>query len=226
MISIRCDYSPAHPRDFTVQIGTRLEDRTALNKVLAQRLANVLKDHFRAKNAEPNKRGWRKTNFWARLGRATGVASVTETGATVTVADARYAIHVYGGTIKPTGGRRFLTIPLVQDAAGLSVKDYERNRGRELFRLPGTRVLVEKRTRGGDRSALGAATGTRVRDGQRSTVDVADRQQLRAVYALAPQVRIPMDPTAYPDPVEIRAALTDETAKYLSRLEFKKGGPA
>ena len=222
MISIRCDYSPSMPREFVVQMGTRLADRTGLNKVLAQRLANVLKDHFRAKNAEPNKRGWRKTNFWARLGRATGVAEVTETGATVTVADARYAIHVYGGTIKPTGGRRFLTIPLVQDAAGLSVKDYERNRGRELFRLPGTRVLVEKRTRGGDRSAFGAQTGTR-RD--RSTVDVADRQQLRAVYALAPQVRIPMDPTAYPDPVEIRAALTDEAAKFLARLDTK-GGPA
>lgn len=226
MISIRCDYSPSMPRDFTVQLSTRLENRVPLNKVLAQRLANELKDHFRAKNAVPNKRGWKKTNFWAHLGRATGVAEVTETGATVTVADARYAIHVYGGTIKPTGGRKFLTIPLVPDAAGLSVKDYERNRGRELFRLPGTRVLVEKRTRGGDRSAFGAATGSRFRDGARSTVEVADRQQLRAVYALAPQVRIPMDPTAYPDATTIRAALIDEAAKFMARLEFKKGGPA
>lgn len=226
MISVRCDYSPSMPRDFVVQLSTRLEDRQPLNKVLAQRLANELKDHFRAKNAVPNKRGWKRTNFWANLGRATGVASVTDTGATVTVADARYAIHVYGGTIKPTGGRKFLTIPLVKDAAGLSVKDYERKTGRELFRLPGSRVLVEKPKGKGDRSLLSAETGRRFRDGVASEVPLAAREPLRAVYALAPQVRIKMDPTAYPEPALIRAALIDEAAKFMARLEFKKGGRA
>ena len=133
MITASITVSPTNPREITVEVLAPLKNPRALNAVLAQRLANEIKDHFRLKNAEPNKRGWSKTNFWSQLGRATAVDkdSVSDTGATVVVADARYRVHLFGGTIRPTGGRKFLTIPLVVEASGLNPASYERKTKRE-----------------------------------------------------------------------------------------------
>ena len=224
MITASITVSPS-ARQIAVEVLGPLENRKGLNAVLAQRLAVEIKEHFRVKNGQPNNRGWRKTGFWNQLSRATAVDkdSITDTGADVVVADARLAIHLYGGQIKPTGGREFLTIPLIQEANGLRVDSYEKKFKRELFRLPDTRVLVEKRMRGGDRSMINATTGSRFRNGVSSTVEVGARQQLRAVYALAPSVRIPADPDALPSKEKIQAALADEADKFIAR-ELAKGG--
>ena len=65
MITARVTTSPKDSRSLLVEIAGPLQNRRGLNAVLAQRLADELKDHFRAKNAHPNKQGWPKTNFWA-----------------------------------------------------------------------------------------------------------------------------------------------------------------
>ena len=222
MISAGITVNPRPARSVLVEIAETVQDRRGLHAVLAQRLANELKDHFRERNARPNKRGWKKTGFWNQLGRATAVESVDADGAIVAVADARFRIHLFGGTIKPTGGRKWLAIPLVQDAAGLNVASYERKTKRELFRLPGSRVLVEKRSRGGDRSSIAGGSGRR-RDG--SAVPVAARQELRAVYALAASVTIDRDPDALPPIDKLASALREEAADYIAR-ELAKGGAA
>ena len=223
MIAVSITQSPADSRSLLVAVEGPLKNRSGLNKVLADRLADFLQEHFRKRNAEPNKRGWTKTNFWAQLGRATNVGKVTEDGATVVVADARYRIHLFGGTIKPTGGRKFLTIPLVPEARGLNPSSYEQKTGRELFRLGHARLLFEKRSRGGSSSLLGAETGRRFRNGTASEVPLKARQQLRPVYALARQATIKEDPKALPPMADIIAALVEESSDFLAR-ELTKGG--
>jgi hypothetical protein len=58
-----------------------------------------------------------------------------------------YAFKVRGGTITPKRAK-FLTIPLIREAAGLYVSRYQQNTGRRLFRPKGKDVLME-RTEGG-----------------------------------------------------------------------------
>src|SRR5688572_23363316 len=101
MISATVTMSPADARSVLVEISGPLENRRELNEVLAHRLADELRDHFRTKNAEPNKKGWSKTNFWSQVAAATAVGEITDESATVSVADQRYNIHLYGGTIRP-----------------------------------------------------------------------------------------------------------------------------
>ncbi len=217
MISLGVFLDHHDPRRIMVQIAGPLQNRRGLNAVLGQRLADELTDHFRGKNREPNKRGWKKTGFWADLAGATAVSSITDDAAVVSVADVRYRIQLYGGTIKPTGGRKFLTIPLVEAANGLSVASYERKTGRELFRIGHAKVLFEKRSRGGDSSLTAAATGRRYRKGTATELPLAARQQLRAVYALATQATIKADPTAFPDQAKLLQALNEEAADFLAR---------
>lgn len=223
MIAVFVTQSPADSRLLLVAVEGPLKNRLGLNKTLAQRLSDLLQDHFRERGGEPNKRGWKKTGFWPQVGRSTDVGKVTEDGATVVVGDARFRIHLFGGTIKPTGGRKFLTIPLVPDAQGLNPASYEKKTGRELFRLGHTRLLFEKRSRGGSSSLVGAETGRRYRNGTASEIPLQARQQLRPVYALARQATIKEDPKALPPMPDIIAALVEESSDFLAR-ELAKGG--
>lgn len=216
----------AETRTFLVQVTGELTNRRGLNAALGATLAAELQDHFRARNAEPNKMGAPKTNFWDQVAEATALTDITEDGATVSVAEARYRIQLYGGTITPTGGRKFLTIPLIKEARGLRVSAYEQLTGKKLFRLPGTRVLVE-RSGSGDRSLVaGAKVGIRGKGGVYREVGIRGRSQIRAVYALKASVTILPDPRALPPAESLVTALLAEGDAWLTRTLNRGGKPA
>ena len=222
MIAVTVKATPAATREVLVEIDRALSPltRRRLHKVLAARLANELADHFRTRNAEPNKRGWSKTGFWGQVARSTGVTRADEAGAEVSVADQRFRIHVHGGTIKPTGGRKYLTIPLVPEARGLNVASYERKTRKKLFRIGRARVLFETK-REGTQPITRRTTASRwdAKSGTRSKVTLRAMTQLRAVYALAKESRIKPDPNALPDPARLEAALREEADDLLARQE-------
>jgi hypothetical protein len=207
----------ANARSFLVRIEGEIRRPRELHAALGRRLARELQGHFRARNREPNRMDAPKTNFWAQVAAATALSTVSETEAIVTVAEARFRIHLFGGPIRPTGGRKFLTIPIVKEARGRRVEDYEKYTGRKLFRLPGTGVLVERNARQADRSSLGPARGViRGREGFRP-VGVRGRSPLRVVYVLKRQVIIPRDPRALPQPETLVSALQDTANAWLAR---------
>ena len=70
-----------------------------------------------------------------------------KTGAVIANNADHYAFKVRGGTITPKRAK-FLTIPLIREAAGLYASVYQQNTGRRLFRPKGKDVLME-RTEGG-----------------------------------------------------------------------------
>ncbi len=106
--------------------------------------------------------GWRGPRY---PGRASGVGSSfgadvaqgwhfreADTGGAVIANDADfYAFKVRGGTIRPKRAR-FLTIPLIREAAGLHAAVYQQNTGKRLFRPKGKFVLMEKTAGGKARS--------------------------------------------------------------------------
>lgn len=217
MISLTITADTAAANAFLVKIQGELKNPRGLNAALGSRLADELQDHFRSRNGEPNKLGGLKTNFWQQVAEATLLTSVTDTEAIVSVAETRFRIHLFGGTIKPTGGRKFLTIPLIKEARSLRVAEYEKQTGRKLFRLPGTGVLVERSEQGGERFTSKATTGViRGKKGFRK-IGIGAGSKLRVVYALKTSVTIQKDPRALPSTKELAAALQAECDAWLKR---------
>ena len=87
-----------------------------LKDVAGRAVANQLKRHFIRLNAERNRHG---SNFYADAAEATG-HSVSRDGVEVFVARLGIAQRYFGGTIRPTGGRKALAIPLRDEARGKS----------------------------------------------------------------------------------------------------------
>lgn len=194
----------------------------ALNRLLAERLSDELKDHFRKRNTEPNRMNAPKTNFWNQLEAATAVSEVSATGAAVTVAEERFRIHLYGGTIRPKTAKA-LTIPLIPEARGKFTRDYERSSGKKLFSLPGVNVLFEKNKDGATSTTLGEQSGRIKRNGTTRSIKVRSRTPLRAVYALAKSATIRKDEKALPPMNDLVRALVEEAEDFISR---ERGGAA
>jgi hypothetical protein len=216
MISIKVTIAPESPKQILVELQGKLTNPRALNAALAERLSDELQTHFRRKNAQPNKRGWTKTNFWNQIANTTSVASVSDAGAIVTVAEERFRIHVTGGTIFPGPGKKALTIPLIQEARGLMASSYAQKFNR-LFTIPGRHALFERTDRGTE--SVINKTSVRSRTGKRTlTLPLAARSTVRPVYALVASAKIPMDPDALPSAGAIQDALLDEASTYFEVL--------
>lgn len=216
MITLSIVMDSANADAFLVQLSGTIKRRKAINDALGRRLARELQGHFQARNKEPNRMGARKTGFWKEVRESTAMTSATDDGAEVTIGEARFRIHLFGRVIKPTGGRKFLTIPLIKEARGMRVREYEKQTGRKLFRLPGSRVLVERSSQG-NRSLASSSTGTiRTRSGFRK-IGIGAQTQLRTVYALSPQAVIKRDPKALPDTRKLVEALLETGNAWLDR---------
>lgn len=201
--------------NFLVEFKGRLANPRGLNEALGTRLAHELQAHFTARNKEPNKMGAQKTNFWQDVAEATKLEAVTDHEAVVAIAEERFRVHLYSGKIKPTGGRKWLTIPLVREARGKRVREYEKASGKKLFRLPGSKVLVE-RTAAGDRSLAFTGKGTvRNRAGGYRKINIGAGTRLRPVFALVKEANIKKDPRALPPAASLAAALQEEADAYI-----------
>jgi hypothetical protein len=190
-----------------VKVDGILRNPRGLNRVLAERWLDLMKGHFRDKNATPNALGGPRTNFWNGVASDTGVTDVTETGATITVANQPFRLHLYGGTVVPKKAKA-LTIPLVPEAHGLMARTYQQKFGRKLFTIggPGKVPFLFERTDGGVPGTKGAS-----------------RNSIRPVYRLAKRAMIKRDPKALPDVDVVRAALTEEAVDFVER-QNRRGG--
>ena len=215
----------AESRDFLVSVEGSLRRPKALHDRLARALTRTLQAHFKSREGEPNKMNAPKTGFWAGVRAGTVVGEVTDQGATVRVGvDTFFRIHALGGTVKPTGGRKFLTIPLIPEARGKRASVYEADSGRKLFRPAGRRVLMERLKDGSGDAASGRAS-MRTKSGYR-TFNLG-AVKVRAVYALATEANIPKDPRALPPRSELAEALqkaaNDWAAREMAREAKRKG---
>lgn len=82
----------------------------AVRRLLMNHLGNL-------DTSRPNKIGGKRTHYYADLARNV-TYQTTEDGAQVHVTGTGIALHYYGGVVKPTGGRKYLTIPVDPEAYG------------------------------------------------------------------------------------------------------------
>ena len=102
------------------ELMAKLRPGTGLRKVMGRALANSLKAHFRARNADsPNKLGGKRTNFWSRVAQGVQNPVVESTGVSVTVSHEAIRQKYQGGTITAKPGKA-LAIPVHPSAHGKS----------------------------------------------------------------------------------------------------------
>jgi hypothetical protein len=91
-----------------------------LARAMGRGLANVLRSHFRLRNADsPNKLGGKRTNFWSRVAQGVQNPVVESGGVSVTVSHPAIWQKYQGGTIKAKPGKA-LAIPVHPAAHGKS----------------------------------------------------------------------------------------------------------
>lgn len=170
-------------------------DPRELHEELGNEYARILVEHFRAKNATPNAKGFPRSNFWNGVASATAFDSADEKGATVTVSDpwGRQMLHRYfGGVIRPGPGRKALAIPMRPEAAGV---------------LPRSGVIP-------DLFLL------RSRVSGRAFLARRESGALRLYFMLVPSVTQAADPTALPPAAATQDALTGHAETFL-RLKLE-----
>lgn len=100
----------------------------------AAAVARAVGDFYRAK---PSRSG-----FWSRMvsGSAIQVTSLSDTAAVITLDSYEIAHRIKGGTVRPIAPRKFLAIPLNDEARAAGYPS--NNRIPDLFVPKGTRVLA------------------------------------------------------------------------------------
>ena len=169
------------------RIERKLANKTALMKRVGKAFEVGLQAHFRRLNNRPNKRGWRKTNFWAGIAKATTFISSDENSATVAITNGKvFGAKVHGATIRPTGNRRFLAIPAIESRYGVSPSSLDKNE------------LQFRKTRKGGLLGEIRSDGT-----------------MKVHYWLVRQARTPADANALPKSSEILPPIKQTISTYL-----------
>lgn len=185
-----------------------LENRTPLHAAMGKRAEIEYRDWFETRENEPNKKGWPKQHFWARIRTATAYRSADEAGAVVGIADPALAQKIHGGTITPKEGT-YLTIPAIAEAYGHSARSFDFLQFRRF--KSGAAALVET-----DRTLL--KFGRKRKDGTRNLSDEGRSQRGRVWYWLARSVTQAADPRASPEEAAMQTALLDEVGMFFERI--------
>jgi len=106
------------------KLAEGLTNRRPLNAAVGKRGESELREHFRERNQEPNKKGWPSQDFWNRIRKSTALAAVDDSGATIAISDPAITQKIYGGEITPKEGK-YLTLPAIAIAAGRSARTFQ-----------------------------------------------------------------------------------------------------
>jgi len=179
----RLERLPSFARAFAAGL-----DSPALHDAVGRAAANHLKRHFIALNKSRNRHN---SNFYADAAEATGHTATPE-GAEVYVARLGIAQRYYGGTLRPTGGRKAIAIPLRDEARGKSP-------GINADELPPLFIL-------------------RSRKGKAFLAHRAPGGALRLFYILVKSVTQRPDPTVLPEPEAFARVALRAADAHLDRL--------
>ncbi len=187
-------------------------DRRALHGALGGWGERTMRDYFSRRENQPNRTGWPKQHFWDQIRSATALAQVDQEGATITVNDPRLAQKVYGGTIKPGAGRKYLALPAIAEAYGRSPRSLTNLQPVIRF-INGERRAVAL----AERRASEIKYGRVRKDGTRKITQTASR--IGGIwYWLVKSVTQEKDPLALPDAEGFATGLRAQTQEYFEQF--------
>lgn len=163
-----------------------LKDRSGLHRAMANGGRIVVQDHF-AKFAMGNRnRFGRPSTFWRRMRGATRAESTASAAAVVM--EREVALRRFGGTIRPTGPRKALTIPVSPRAYNRKAASFD-----GLF-------FVKPKKNGNVFLA---------RKGRKGAIEL--------MYLLLPKATIKPNPDVLPTDVQLTDAVKEAATQFLER---------
>jgi len=184
-------------RKLLASVGDAMESPGVM-RAMETALKTAVQENFLVLNQKPNKLGGERTNYWALAADAT-TSSVNGLSGVVECARIGVALHLHGGTVKPTGrisevtGKpiRLLTIPVTAAAHGKTVAML-RALGINLYRAGGSLYR---------------------HPGQAAKVDPDTDQKF---FALARQANIKANPSVLPAEPELAEAAAEAARDYVA----------
>lgn len=187
-------------------IDAALQQPQTLHQYIADACTAITRRLFAENGSRPNRNNWKPTGFWQRM--AGGTVAVATPEAAIVRMPREVAQRYFGGTLSPTGGRKFLAIPAREEAAGISPRDLP---GLKFIRTgPDNAVLVQE-----DQTVK--AKGARARkDGSFRTEQIGGG----VFYFLVRSVTQTGDKSVLPGDEEYLAAAKGGLNAYLERFNL------
>lgn len=93
---------------------------------VARGVRNAVQGFYRGLQfSRPNKMGWRRLNFWADVAKSVQLPEIQSAAqATISVNHVGIRQRIQGGYIRPTGGRKYLTLPADERAYGMRAREF------------------------------------------------------------------------------------------------------
>lgn len=175
-------------------------------------VSNQLRKHFFALNkARPNQLGGKRTNFYNQAARSI-TYRLTSSGVTVSINKLGIRQRLQGGRIKPTRGRRYLTIPAAPEAYGTRAGEWHNLKFGFAFNKKGEiqPALIEAQS-------TGIKFGKRRRKDGTFSMKRSVREGGKPMFWLVRSVNQRPDPTVLPSMASIQQTAVDAVRKLVDR---------
>lgn len=173
----------------------------AINPVAGRAGVNKVKEHYwKLEQERPNALGGKRTNFWAQCARSTHFTLLPD-GVTVHVSQVGAAQRYYGGTIRPKGGKKYLTIPARAEAHGMRAREFTN--------------LHFAITEAGP--ALVAGYASQIRRTKKGQTKLISETDPGVMFWLRREVDQAADPSTLPTSEDLSAAVLAEVNDYVDR---------
>lgn len=180
------------------KLSKALKSNEALNKVTSNAVAIEVRSVFRGISGKEKNQFGRPSTFWSRMiGSVRPVFSATSAFVEMNRA---IALRYFGGIVRPTGGKKFLTIPVSAKAYGKSALSFP---NLFVFRYAGD----------GDNGKAYLAMQDRKGDG----IGPGKKDKLTLMYLLLSRTKHKSDKSVLPSEERIKKVMSDSIAEYLKR---------
>jgi hypothetical protein len=181
------------------KLSKALKNQEAINETMANAVSEEVKDLFSAiSNTQKENKFGKGHTFWKRMIKS--VRPVFSATSSVVEMNRAIALRYFGGIVRPTGGKKFLTIPVSKDAYNKSARSFP---GMFVFRYAGD----------GEKGKAYLA----MQSGKGDEVGPGKKNKLTLMYLLLKYTKHKPDRSVLPTRQRIDRVRTNAIAAYLKR---------
>jgi len=178
------------------KLSRALKNTAGLNKVTSDAVSEDVQNHFRAISGKQKNKFSRPPTFWNKM--INSVRPVFSATSSFIEMNRAVALRYFGGIVRPTGNRKFLTIPVNAKAYGRSAKDF-----------PGMFVVRFSGDGKNGRAFLA------IQDKKGDSVGPGKKDKLTLMFLLKSSTKHKADKSVLPTESRIKQVMTDAVRDYL-----------
>jgi len=180
------------------KLSKALRDTNAINKETSSAVADEVRDQFTSISGKQKNKFSRPSTFWIKMFKS--VRPVFSATSAIVEMNRAIALRYFGGIVRPTGGKKFLTIPVNKAAYGKSARSFP---NLFVFRYAGD----------GPNGKAFLAMQDRKGDG----VGPGKKDKLTLMYLLLRSTKHKADKSVLPTAERIKQVMSTAISEYLKR---------